>query len=208
MKKGILIIIGIIMLLFGYYQFWFLRQPTRTIPFSQSHFVSPANGKISAVIQFDSSVIRIPKYQRTLEVMTSDVSSKGWMISIEMDVTNVHYQRLPLTATHIESRYVEGQFKNALIQNNNFGIRLENEHNQMLFETADGMRYKIIQVAGLVARRIVDYTEKGKQYQQGDVIGLIKLGSQVSIILPHDVEPRVSVGEMVTDGESILALLK
>jgi phosphatidylserine decarboxylase len=138
-------------------------------------------------------------------MLTADVASSGWMISIEMDITNVHYQRAPHNARYLSSQYVEGQFKNALIKNNEYGIRLENEHNAMLFEMTDGQRYKVIQVAGLVARRIVDKTEQGKDYEVGEIIGLIKLGSQVSLILPEGVKPLVKEGDEVTDGESILA---
>jgi len=138
-------------------------------------------------------------------MLTSDVADSGWMISIEMDITNVHYQRAPADARYLSSAYVEGQFKNALIKNNEFGIRLENEHNAMLFEMNDGLRYKVVQVAGLVARRIVDLTDQGKLYQAGEVIGLIKLGSQVSLILPEGVRPLISEGDVVIDGESILA---
>jgi len=204
-KRFALIMAVLVLGCIGYYQFWFLRLPERTIPTDQNIFVSPANGVVSSVIHWDSSVIDIPKHGRVLQMLTADVAATGYMISIEMDVTNVHYQRAPHDARYISSQYVEGQFKNALIKNNPYGIRLENEHNAMLFEMSDGDRYKVVQVAGLVARRIVDLTQKGKDYKTGEIIGLIKLGSQVSLILPEGIEPLVKEGDEVIDGESILA---
>lgn len=208
MKKILLSIVAVLLIIIGYYQLWFLRLPERNIPLSKNHFISPANGQISAVVRWDSSILLIPKYNRILNIWTSDIGKSGWMISIEMDITNVHYQRMPIYGKHLKSEYVEGKFKNALIHNNEFGLRLENEHNSMLFEMESGDRFKIIQVAGLVARRIVDMTEARKTYQQGDIIGLIKLGSQVSLILTDDVTPTVAKGDYVVDGVSIVAKIK
>lgn len=197
--------IALILLCFGYYHFWFLRLPDRVIPQDETVFVSPANGVVSAVVPWDSTVVDIPKHGRVLQMLTSDVASSGWMISIEMDITNVHYQRMPHHGQYLSSAYVSGQFKNALIKNNEYGIRLENEHNAMLFEMENGERFKVVQVAGLVARRIVDMTEENKNYGAGDIIGLIKLGSQVSLILPAGIMPLVEEGDEVIDGESIVA---
>ncbi len=204
-KRIAIILVALLVFFIGYYQFWFLRLPERTIPTEEHIYVSPANGVVSAVIHWDSTVVEIPKHGRVLQVLTSDIGESGWMISIEMDITNVHFQRAPHDARYIYSNYVEGQFNNALIKNNKFGIRLENEHNAMLFEMSDGRIYNVVKVAGLVARRIVDMTEANKSYQVGEVIGLIKLGSQVSLILPEGVQPLVAEGDEVIDGESILA---
>jgi len=208
LRRIFILIISLLLILVGYYQFWFLRLPDRSIPTTENVFVSPANGVVSAVIRWDSAVVNIPKHGRVLEMLTSDIGSSGWMISIEMDITNVHYQRIPYDARYISSNYVEGQFKNALIKNNDFGIRLENEHNAMLFEMDDGSRFKVVQVAGLVARRIVDMTEEGNNYKKGDIIGLIKLGSQVSLLLPEGIRPSVKEGDELVDGESIVAILE
>lgn len=208
LKRIAIATIGLFLLLFGYYQIWFLRLPDRDIPQDPKVFVSPANGVVSAVVPWDSTVIDIPKHGRVLQMLTSDVGEAGWMISIEMDVTNVHYQRAPYDGRYIRSNYVPGQFKNALIKNNEYGIRLENEHNSMLFEINDSTRYKVVQVAGLVARRIVDMTEGNTSYERGDIIGLIKLGSQVSLIIPNGITPVVKEGDVLIDGESIVAKLE
>lgn len=202
---GLLLLAGIS---FAYYQIWFLRQPDRNIPNDESVFVSPANGTVAAVTHWDSEQLAWNKDAGVVQVLTNDIGDKGWLIAIEMDVTNVHFQRAPVSSQLISEEYTEGQFNNALIQTNPFGFRVENERNTLLFQTPEGLKYKVVQIAGLLARRIVDYVEPDQQVKQGEVIGLIKLGSQVAIILPDNVTPMVKAGETVIDGESILAEVK
>jgi len=139
-----------------------------------------------------------------ISVWAKDVDTAGYMISIQMDPTHVHYQRSPLDAQIISHQHISGSFNNALGSDNPYGIRFENEHNEILIQTPDSDRYKIIQIAGFLARRIVDYVEPGQKVKQGDVIGLIKLGSQVTVILPHNVKIDTKLGETVIDGESVL----
>ncbi len=195
----------LVMAMLGYYQFWFLRLPQRAVPSDPTAFVSPANGEIVAVIHWTADSLAWEKDAGVVQVMTSDVDSSGWLIAIEMDVTNVHYQRAPMDGQFLSNNYVKGSFNNALIQTNRFGLRLENERNDMLFETKNGVRYKVVQVAGLLARRIEDFVEPAQEVAAGEVIGLIKLGSQVGLILPEKSKPMVKVGQTVVDGETILA---
>ncbi len=203
-----LITFALFLLLFAYYRFWFLRQPERQTPLDDTVFVSPANGEVAAVVSWDSSSLALNKDWGVVELLTDDVAASGTLISVEMDVTNVHYQRAPIRSRFLGAVYREGAFRNALIRNNKFGFRLENEHNAMLFETPDGLRYKVVQIAGLVARRIVDYVEPQQELKQGEVIGLIKLGSQVTLILPPEVEPQVKAGDKVVDGETVVGRIK
>lgn len=198
----------LVLVLIAYYKFWFLRLPTRSTPIDSSAFVSPANGEVVAVLHWTTDSLAWEKDAGVVQVMTSDVDSSGWLIAIEMDVTNVHYQRAPVDGRFLQNNYVHGRFNNALIQTNRFGLRLENERNDLLFETKAGLRYKIIQVAGLVARRIEDFVEPQQEVSAGEVIGLIKLGSQVGLILPEGTKPSVSIGQMVVDGETILAKIE
>ena len=207
-KKTLLGLSILVLLSVLYYQVWFLRQPDRNIPNDELVFVSPANGKIAAVTYWESEQLAWNKDAGVVQVLTKDIGDKGWLIAIEMDVTNVHYQRAPVSSQLLSEEYTTGQFNNALIQTNPFGFRVENERNTLLFQTPEGIKYKVVQIAGLLARRIIDYVEPGQQVKQGEVIGLIKLGSQVAIILPENVEPIVKAGEMVIDGESILAKAK
>ena len=191
----------------AYYQLWFLRQPERNVPVDPSVFVSPANGKVAAVVHWYSDSLAWEKDAGVVQVLTKEIGPEGYLIAIEMDVTNVHYQRAPAAGRLIGGSYTEGKFNNALIMANRFGLRLENERNDLLFEMKNGPRYKVVQVAGLLARRIVDYVEPGQSVEQGEVIGLIKLGSQVGLVFPIGAEPLVKAGDTVVDGETVLARL-
>lgn len=189
-----------------YYQFWFLRLPDRSIPVNEKLFVSPANGKVVAVFGWNDSIVQITKKEfGAFDTWVADVDTAGTIIHIQMDVTNVHYQRAPTNAVLVSKKYVTGNFSNAVVMNNEWGIRFENEHNELTFENTNGKKYKLVQIAGFVARRIEDFLTKGQQVKQGDVIGLIKLGSQVTVILPSGVQLKTKTGEVVTEGESVLA---
>lgn len=209
LKYSIYLILFLLVAFGLYYKFWFLRLPDRHIVASDKVFLAPANGRVASVSKWNKESLLITKKKFGLiSVWTADVDTEGTMISIVMDVTNVHYQRTPLAAKLIGKKYTKGSFNNAVANDNDYGIRFENEHNEMLFETPTGMRYKLIQIAGLVARRIEDYVTPGTEYQQGDVIGLIKLGSQVTVILPTGIEPNVKVGDITTDGITVIGKVK
>jgi phosphatidylserine decarboxylase len=201
--KFTLITISVIVVLFaGYYRFWFLRCPLRKAIKEENIYVSPANGLVASITPWNDSTIKVLKGKYgVIDVWTNDVDTAGTMISIVMNVTNVHYQRAPQSGKVVSVKYVEGKFNNAVANDNPFGIRFENEHNEMLFETQTGKRYKVIQIAGLLARRIVDFVETGEEKKKGDLIGLIKLGSQVTVILPSGVTPKVTVGQTILDGD-------
>jgi phosphatidylserine decarboxylase len=201
---GALAIIFIFLL--AYYRFWFLRLPERKIPYNENVFVSPANGKIVCVKPWRNDSLDVPKEDLgIIKVWAKDVDTAGTIISIQMDVTNVHYQRAPMSGKVLAEKWVHGNFNNAVLMSNEYGIRFENEHNEFLMQNTSGQKYKVIQIAGFLARRIVDFVHAGQTVKQGEVIGLIKLGSQVTVILPHDVKVDVKNGDAVVDGETILA---
>jgi len=190
---------------FAYYRIWFLRQPERNIPHNNTQFISPANGKIVCINAWRNDSMQVTKGGMGLiNVWTKDVDTAGIIISIQMDPADVHFQRAPLDAKLIWKKHTKGEFHNAIVMSNDYGIRFENEHNEMLFETGS-KRYKVIQIAGFLARRIEDYLKPDQEVKQGDVIGLIKLGSQVTIILPSGVNVKAKTGDIVTDGETVLA---
>lgn len=183
-----------------------MRMPERNIPQQVTSFVSPANGKIVGIKRWNSESFTEPKGDwGAIPVWASDVDTAGTVISIQMNVANVHYQRMPVNGKLIAKKHVPGLFNNAVQMHNELGIRFENEHNWMLFENTDGKRFKLIQIAGFVARRIEDYVEPNQPLAKGDVIGLIKLGSQVTVLLPHGVDVKAAVGDIVIDGETVLA---
>ena len=206
LKRSLIAILIIGVALFAYYRIWFLRMPDRNIPNNNSVFVAPANGIVVSVNKWNAASLTILKKQfGIINVWTKDVDTAGTIISIQMDPTNVHYQRAPIAGKVISEKYTKGSFNNAVVMSNEFGIRFENEHNEFLMETGTGEKYKVIQIAGFVARRIVDYTHPNQEVKQGEVIGLIKLGSQVTIILPHDVTVLAKKGDITIDGETIIA---
>lgn len=189
-----------------YYKFWFLRFPERNIPNDNTVFVSPANGKIVSIAPWNSETLTVTKEKfGAINVWTKDVDTAGTIVSIQMNVTNVHFQRAPLASKLLNERHVSGSFNNAVLMSNEYGIRFENEHNELLFEATDSKRFKLVQVAGFVARRIVDYVSPNQELKQGDLVGLIKLGSQVTVLLPHGVKVNANVGDVVTEGETVLA---
>lgn len=194
--------------LIAYYRFWFLRQPERNVPNDEHIFVSPANGKVVSIRPWNSQTLTITKENfGAINVWTQDVDTAGVIVSIQLNVANVHYQRAPTSGRLLSENYVSGSFNNAVGMSNEYGIRFENEHNELLFETLDGKKYKVIQIAGFVARRIEDYVVPQQPVKQGEVVGLIKLGSQVTLILPHNVKVAVKEGDTVVDGETALGLI-
>lgn len=204
--KYLLVLVVAIVLFCGlFYKFWFLRQPARNVPHDSHLFISPANGVVVSITRWDKDYLAVTKGKYGLiTTWANDVDTAGYMVSIQMDPTHVHYQRAPLDAKIMAHQHAKGSFNNALKSDNPYGIRFENEHNEILIQTADSNRYKIIQIAGFVARRIEDYVVPGQDVKQGDVIGLIKLGSQVTVIFPHNTHINTRIGETVTDGESVL----
>jgi len=206
LKRSLIVIVVIVVALVAYYRIWFLRMPDRNVPNNSSVFVAPANGVVVSVNRWDAASLTILKKQfGIINVWTKDVDTAGTIISIQMDPTNVHFQRAPIAGKVVSERYTKGNFNNAVVMSNTFGIRFENEHNEFLMETATGKKYKVIQIAGFVARRIVDFTHPNQEVKQGEVIGLIKLGSQVTIILPHDVTVLAKKGDITIDGETVIA---
>lgn len=209
LKRLSISILLVIIFCFCFYKFWFLRLPQRNIPHNNSAFVAPANGVIVSVQPWSQETLQVTKQKfGVINVWTKDVDTAGTIISIQMDPTNVHFQRAPVQGKILNTHYQTGSFNNAVVMSNEYGIRFENEHNEILMETTTGVRYKIIQIAGFLARRIVDYVEPGQAVQQGDVIGLIKLGSQVTVVLPAGVKVLANTGDITIDGETILATLK
>ncbi len=213
MKKWLIRIAIVIVVLFGAYQafhqLYFLRLPDRNIPHDESVFISPADGLVYAVKEWDKDVEIVPKdLNGAIQVMTDGMgATRGTLVSITLNLHNIHYQRSMIAGKYLGSEYTKGEFHNALVHENDYGMRFENEHNTMLFESNKGTKYKIIQLAGFAARRIEDFMAEGgpKAVEQGDVIGVIKLGSQVTVIFPEGVEVITKPGDRVYDGETVLA---
>lgn len=193
----------------AFYRCYFLRQPYRKIPNNDNVFVSPANWEIIAIIKdpTDNTII----YKNNNEVLDHFIDWIGsWatMVSIMMTPLNVHYQRSPNNATLIEEKYVRWRKRNAMKKDPTMKSTLQNEYNAMLFETNNWTRYRIVQIAWTMARRIVSFVDIEDEVEQWEVIWLIKFWSQVTIIFDNNVEVISKIWDKVIDGETILAKLK
>jgi phosphatidylserine decarboxylase len=208
-KRLFSILTGTILLILAFYFFYFLRDPQRNIPNDPSLFVAPANGKIIAIIQNPTQDdILYKNNTKVLDNFVAGIGSGATMISIMMTPLNVHYQKAPLDAKLIDQIYVPGKKLNAMKNATMLESTLQNEYNAMLFETPQGIRFKVIQIAWFVARRIVPYLDINQEVQQGDHIGLIKFWSQVTVIFDKNIDITAKLGDIVIDGETVLWKVK
>jgi phosphatidylserine decarboxylase len=162
---------------------WFFRNPQRNTPEKDGLIISPADGK----------VIRI-------EETTSDEQPGRTFqkISIFMNVFNVHVNRIPCSGEVRFVRYREGKFLSANLDK---ASKL-NERNTVLLQTGDGREIMTVQIAGLIARRIVCWLKEGMKVTKGERFGLIRFGSRVEVFLPLGSTILVKVGEKVRAGET------
>jgi len=205
---ALLALIFLILVFIAFYFFWFLRNPKRN-PSKEKVIVSPANGKIHKIMYTNDKSIKIQKgLLGKIKAFTDDVSKKCAIISITMTPLNVHYQRAPLDGKVVKIKYQKGKFLNAVHDSKNMQATFENENNQILIKTEIG-NIKVIQIAGFIARRIISIARKNQYIKKGQTIGLIKLGSQVTLILPKNkIRITAKEGQTVIDGETVLAEIR
>ena len=209
----ILVCVAIVLLIvcFLFYKFYFLRNPQRNIPNDDSLFVSPANGKIIAIIHQEDLINKNTELYKENNVVIDD-RTEGFtgatLVSIMMTPFDVHYQKAPTAATLIAQNYEEGYFYNAMKTKKGMRSTFQNEYNNMLFWTDEGYQFRVIQIAGFIARRIVPYLSLQDEVTQGQGIGLIKFWSQVSVILDNNFEVIANVWDKVIDWETIIARKK
>jgi len=166
----------------------FFRDPERIGPNEEDAFVAPADGKVILVEKvFDEKYLQEHAYK----------------ISIFMNVFDVHVNRLPFAGEVEKIIYSPGKFYAA----NSVQAALENENCAVVMSTTGNFRYAVVQVAGLLARRIVCWTEKGETLERGARYGMIRFGSRVDIFLPQQVQIEVATGKTVKAGETILGYI-
>lgn len=163
----------------------FFRDPARTIPQQTDAVLSPADGRVVKVER-----ARDPYLDRD-----------ALMISVFMNVFNVHSNRSPVDGEVRNRWYYAGSFLNAALDK----ASLENERNALHIRTAAGQDVTCVQIAGLIARRILCYTEPGATLKRGERYGFIRFGSRVDVYLDPAATPRVAIGDMVAATETILA---
>ncbi len=168
---------------------WFFRDPHRSIPQSEGVLVSPADGKIVDISRTEESRF---------------LNKPAIKVSIFLNVFNVHINRVPVAGKVIGVFYNAGRFFAANVPK----ASLENEQNAVVLETPSGKRIVCIQIAGLIARRIVCWIKEESVLNRGERFGLIRFGSRVDLFLPIETEIRVSMGQKVRGGETILGILR
>ncbi len=179
-------------LLLSVYIAYFFRDPARVTPMREGLVVSPADGRISMIERV------MPPAELGLG------SDERVRISIFLSVFDVHIQRAPVAGRIIKSVYVPGAFLNAALDK----ASEENERRSIVIATPSGVDIACVQIAGLIARRIVTFVKEGSSVGMGERYGLIRFGSRVDIFLPPGHGALVAVGQRAVGGETVLADLK
>ena len=169
--------------------FWFFRDPERIIPQGDNLVVSPADGKILSITETEE-----PRF----------LKKKAKKISIFLNIFDVHVNRLPASGKILGITYQPGKF---LPANKDLASK-ENEQNAVFLETESGHKMVFIQVAGLIARRILCWVKDEEQVTRGDRFGMIRFGSRTDIFLPLETDIKVSPGDQVKGGSTIIGILK
>ena len=181
-------LIGLVLTVWCYY---FFRDPDRVTPDIKDVVVAPADGVVQMITRLSG-----PK--------ELGLNNKTYnRISIFMSVFNVHVNRAPATGEILKTKYIKGKFFNATLDK----ASTDNERQLISMKTSSGKTIAFVQIAGLVARRIVCLAKEGEKYDAGRRFGWIRFGSRLDVYLPTDVEPLVCVGQTMTAGETILANL-
>jgi phosphatidylserine decarboxylase len=163
----------------------FFRDPPRVVPRAPDAVLSPADGRI----------VRVEKARDPY------LDRDALKISVFMNVFNVHSNRSPVDGAVVAAWYHAGSFLNAALDK----ASLENERNALHLRTAEGRDVTCVQVAGLIARRILCYVKPGDALARGQRYGFIRFGSRVDVYLPPDAQPKVAVGDTVFATETVLA---
>lgn len=168
---------------------YFFRDPDRVTPLREGLVISPADGRVSSIEE-----VEIPP--------ELDLGDKPRIrISVFMNVFNCHVNRVAVPGEVVKIAYIPGKFINAELDK----ASKDNERNAVTLEMADKTRLGVVQIAGLVARRIVCFVKEGDQLGAGERFGLIRFGSRVDVYLPPGVVPQVAVGQLAIAGETVLA---
>lgn len=203
LAEVLLATLAVAILLLIFYRFWFLRNPKREIS-KGNNIVSPADGKVASIVKIGKETsIEIKKSVGRIKTLTNDTIKQGYLILIVMNIFDMHYQKAPIDGEIVKTSYKKGRFLNAVSNPSDLKATLENEKNEIIIKTTIG-KIKIIQIAGVLARRIVCFVKPNQKIIKGQNIGLIKLGSQVALIIPK-LSLRVRAGQKVKSGQTIIA---
>jgi len=187
--------------LLAYGVFLFFRDPERVPPADDPEAVlSPADGRVSMIVQTPLPPEIAPARPEGDASASAPLYTR---VSVFMSVLNVHVNRLPTAGTIVKKVHVPGKFLNAALDK----APEENERCCYLVETPRGDRYGVVQIAGLVARRIVPFVDEGASLSQAERFGLIRFGSRLDVYLPPGVKSEVRPGQIMVAGETVLGHL-
>ncbi len=184
--------LGWALLVVTLYVAYFFRDPERVTQLREGLVISPADGRVSM----------IEKVRPPAELALGP--EERVRVSIFLSVLDVHINRAPVAGRIIRSVYVPGAFLNAALDK----ASEDNERRALVIETTGGTQIGVVQIAGLIARRIVTFAGEGETIGQGQRFGLIRFGSRVDVFLPPGRHALVSVGQRAVGGETVLADLK
>ena len=169
--------------------YYFFRDPRRLVPQGEGLVVSPADGVVSLI----EPAVPPPELGMAPEPLTR--------VSVFMSVFNCHVNRAPTAGRVAAVAYRPGKFLNASLDK----ASDDNERNGLRLELADGRQLAVVQIAGLVARRILCWAQVGQGLRTGERFGLIRFGSRLDVYLPHGVTPLVAIGQTMVAGETVIA---
>ncbi|MFZ0450531.1 MAG: phosphatidylserine decarboxylase family protein [Desulfatiglandaceae bacterium] len=168
---------------------YFFRDPGRTCSCPEDEVVAPADGRIVKI--------------QEIEDETNPLGEPAILVSIFMNLFNVHVNRVPVSGTIEKVDYHPGKFFSANLDK----ASLLNERNCLILETRTSRRIAVTQIAGLVARRIVCWAGKGDRFETGQRFGLIRFGSRLDVHLPKNSEVTVRMGQKVKAGQTVIGRL-
>lgn len=171
-----------------FFVLWFFRDPEREVPQDDRAVVSPADGRVVEIARVHED-----------ELLKADAVRVG----IFMSPLNVHVNRIPYGGRVLTIKHHPGKFLSAFRPE----ASIENERNAVLLEAVAGQRLLFVQIAGLLARRIVHWIGEGDRVRRGQRYGLIKFGSRLDLYLPPETRLRVAVGQKVKAGASVIGTL-
>ena len=171
--------------------YYFFRDPKRAVPQGAGLIVAPADGVISLI-------------ERAVPPAELGMGPEALLrVSVFMSVFNCHVNRAPVAGTIGAMAYRPGKFLNASLDK----ASVDNERNSLRIDLPDGRQIAVVQIAGLVARRIMWWVSVGQGLRTGERFGLIRFGSRLDVYLPDGVEPQVALGQTMVAGETVIAML-
>jgi phosphatidylserine decarboxylase len=184
--------LGLIGLVATLWCIFFFRDPERVVPLEENVIISPADGVVTRV-----------EYGVEAPQDLGYGHKKFNKISVFLNVFNVHVNRVPVSGKITKISYQPGKFHSANVDE----ASSENERNSVVVKTSEGTEIIFVQVAGLVARRIISELKEGQEVTMGERYGIIRFGSRADIYLPEDVTIKSLVGQTMIGGETIIAKL-